>query len=46
MNLIKSYSAWKKYRQTCNALDRLSERGLSDIGVARRDIRSVARKVI
>ena len=46
MNFIKSYSAWRKYRETCHALDRLSERRLSDIGVSRREIRSVARKAI
>lgn len=46
MNLVKSYSAWRKYRETRIALDRLSDRALSDIGVSRRDIRSVARKAI
>ena len=46
MNLIKSYSAWRKYRETYQALDRLSERRLNDIGVSRREIRSVARKAV
>ncbi len=46
MNLIKSYSAWRRYRETCNALGGLSERKLNDIGVSRNEIRSVARKSI
>jgi len=46
MKLMKSYSAWKKYRETCVALERLSERGLGDIGVSRTEIRAVARKAI
>lgn len=44
MNPLKSYATWRKYRETCNALGRLSERELTDIGMARMDIRAVARR--
>ena len=42
--LVKSYQGWKKYRQTCNELGRLSERELDDLGLAPGDIREVARR--
>lgn len=46
MNPLKRYAAWRKYRETCNALGRLSERELADIGVMRENIRTVARSVL
>lgn len=46
MNMIKSYSAWRKYRETYSALSRLSERELSDIGMARKELRHIARRAV
>jgi uncharacterized protein YjiS (DUF1127 family) len=43
MNLKKSYSAWRKYRQTVNELNRMSDRELADLGIGRGEIASVAR---
>lgn len=42
--MLKSYVSWRKYRETYNALGRLSERDLADIGLSRKDIRAVARR--
>ncbi len=44
MNILRSYSNWRRYRETCNELGRLSQRELSDLGIDRSDIRQVARK--
>ncbi|MEF2072371.1 DUF1127 domain-containing protein [Consotaella aegiceratis] len=44
MNLLRSYSSWRRYRETCNELNRLSQRDLDDLGIARTEIRSVARR--
>lgn len=44
MNLIRTYRNWRVYRQTVSELDRLTNRGLADLGIARDEIRSVARK--
>jgi uncharacterized protein YjiS (DUF1127 family) len=46
MNLKKSYSAWRKYRQTVNELGRMSDRELSDLGITRGDIAYVARRAV
>ena len=43
MNLIRN---WRTYRQTVNELSVLSNRDLSDLGIARADIKKVARKSI
>jgi uncharacterized protein YjiS (DUF1127 family) len=46
MKLIHSYTSWRKYRETCVELNRLSERELSDIGMTRRDIPFAARRAL
>ncbi|MCQ8781770.1 DUF1127 domain-containing protein [Mangrovibrevibacter kandeliae] len=46
MNLIRSYSNWRRYRETCNELGRLTQRELSDLGISRTDIPSVARQAL
>ena len=46
MNLIRNYRNWRTYRQTVTELDRLTNRGLDDLGIVRSDIRAVARKSI
>jgi uncharacterized protein YjiS (DUF1127 family) len=44
MNLIRSYSNWRRYRDTVSELNRLSTRELNDLGIARSDIPFVAKK--
>ena len=46
MNLIRNYRNWRRYRETVSELNRLSNRELNDLGIARSDIASVARKSI
>ncbi|MCX5516276.1 hypothetical protein C3941_17320 [Kaistia algarum] len=44
--LVASYKNWMKYRQTCNELNRLTNRELADLGINRVDIVSVARQSV
>ena len=37
-NLIRSYSAWRKYRSAVNQLAALDDRSLRDIGLSRSQI--------
>lgn len=46
MNLARAYNNWVKYRQTVTELGRMSNRELADLGIARQDIRAVARKAV
>ncbi|MAP18523.1 MAG: DUF1127 domain-containing protein [Aurantimonas coralicida] len=46
MNLVRSYNNWRRYRETVNELNRLSQRELADLGISRGDINSVARRAI
>ena len=46
MNLIRNYRNWRRYRDTVNELSRLSNRELSDLGIVRSEIPSVARKAV
>ena len=46
MNLTRSFSAWREYRQTVSELGRMSNRELHDLGIDRADIRSVARAAV
>ena len=41
--LSRSFSSWRKYRQTYDELSRLSNRELNDLGIARADISRIAR---
>lgn len=41
--LVATISAWNDARQTRNALNRLTDRELDDIGLCRGDIQRVAR---
>lgn len=43
MNVARSFNNWRKYRQTVTELGRMSSRELQDLGIARADIRSIAR---
>jgi uncharacterized protein YjiS (DUF1127 family) len=44
--MIRNYRNWRLFRETVSELSRLSNRELSDLGIARHDIREVARKAI
>ncbi len=46
MNFAQSYKNWRTYRNTIAELDRLSTRELNDLGIARADIRRIARSAI
>lgn len=46
MNIVRSYNNWRRYRETVNELNRLSQRELADLGIARSDIHSVARRTV
>lgn len=46
MNITRSFSTWRKFRQTINELDRMSNRELHDLGIDRSDIRRVARQAV
>jgi uncharacterized protein YjiS (DUF1127 family) len=46
MKLVKSFASWRKYRETCVELNRLSERELSDIGMSRSEIPFAARRAL
>jgi uncharacterized protein YjiS (DUF1127 family) len=42
MNVARTLNNWRKYRQTVAELGRMSNRELSDLGIGRSDIRTVA----
>ncbi|MGB7433701.1 MAG: DUF1127 domain-containing protein [Ahrensia sp.] len=44
MNLSRSLTAWRKERTTAYELNRLSDRELEDLGMARGDIADIARR--
>lgn len=44
MNILRNYRNWRRYRATVNELSRLSNRELSDLGITRSDIETVASK--
>jgi len=46
MNIVRSYNNWRRYRETVNELSRLSQRELSDLGIARGDISAIARRSV
>ena len=46
MNIARSFANWRKYRQTVVELDRMSNRELNDLGIARNDIQRVARLAV
>jgi uncharacterized protein YjiS (DUF1127 family) len=41
-DFAKAYRTWRKYRETYDALMRLSDRDLTDIGIKRGDIPTLA----
>ncbi|MCF3641570.1 DUF1127 domain-containing protein [Rhizobium sp. TRM95111] len=46
MNVARSFSNWRKYRQTVTELGRMSTRELQDLGIDRADIHRVARAAV
>jgi len=44
MNLFHSFNNWRRYRATVNELSRLSSHELSDLGINRSEIATIARK--
>ena len=42
--LAAKIAAWRRYRESVRELSRLSDRELSDLGIARGDIEFVARQ--
>ena len=46
MNVARSFSNWRKYRQTVTELGRMTSRELQDLGIDRTDIRSIARSSV
>ena len=44
MNVVKSFNNWRQYRTAVAELSGLSNRSLADLGIARADIRAVARR--
>ncbi|MBB3310319.1 uncharacterized protein YjiS (DUF1127 family) [Rhizobium sp. BK196] len=46
MNIARTFNNWRKYRQTVTELGRMSGRELNDLGIARSDIRDVARAAV
>ena len=46
MNVARSLNNWRKYRQTVNELNRMTNRELHDLGIGRNDIRTVARSAV
>jgi uncharacterized protein YjiS (DUF1127 family) len=43
MNVARTFNNWRKYRQTVSELGRMSNRTLSDLGIARGEIERIAR---
>ncbi|MEX0628323.1 MAG: DUF1127 domain-containing protein [Cucumibacter sp.] len=43
MNLIESFRKWSAYRRTVRELEMLGDRELTDLGISRGDIVSLAR---
>ena len=44
MNMMLTYQKWRNYTKTRDALNRLGDRDLIDLGIKRSDIDTVARK--
>ncbi|MCP4317537.1 MAG: DUF1127 domain-containing protein [Hyphomicrobiales bacterium] len=44
MNMMLTYSKWRAYNRTRDALQRLGDRELSDLGIKRGEIEEIARR--
>lgn len=43
-NILATYRNWRKYRETCSELMRLTSRELNDLGINRGDITQIAKQ--
>lgn len=46
MNLMLTYQKWRNYNRTREALQRLGDRELADLGITRDNINDIARKAM
>lgn len=46
MDIARSYQNWRSYRNTVAELRGMTDRNLADLGIARADIRAVARSAV
>ncbi|MCT6870607.1 MAG: DUF1127 domain-containing protein [Bartonella sp.] len=46
MNLLRSFTRWRRYRSTVNELSRLSTHELNDLGITRAEITAIARRAV
>lgn len=46
MSFIRSFATWRRYRETCRELEKLTERELGDLGIDRSTIPLIARRAI
>lgn len=46
MTFIRSFATWRRYRETCRELEKLTERELGDLGIDRSLIPLIARRAI
>jgi uncharacterized protein YjiS (DUF1127 family) len=46
MSMMSTYRNWRTYRNTVSQMNALSQRELDDMGIARAQIRELARKAI
>lgn len=46
MNILRNLRNWRRYRETVSELSRLSNRELTDLGISRSEIHSVARRSV
>ncbi len=46
MNLVRSFQNWRRVQETTHELRQLSDRSLNDMGIARAEIRRIARKAV
>ncbi|MBA68887.1 MAG: DUF1127 domain-containing protein [Rhizobiales bacterium] len=44
--LTSSYLNWRRYRETCEELQKLTDQELSDLGITRGDIPFIARRAV
>jgi uncharacterized protein YjiS (DUF1127 family) len=42
--ILTRVASWRRYRQTFRELDGLTDRELAELGLGRRDIRTIARQ--
>ncbi len=46
MNMMLTYNKWRSYHKTRDALQRLGDHELNDLGIKRDQIESIARKAL